>query len=892
MTVAERPRLIVLDSMSLIHRAYHAVPRNFVTSSGELTNAVFGFANMVLRIVDEIEPDHAVAAFDLPGPTFRDELYEEYKAHREAPDEDLIPQFGRVRQLVTALGIPIFELASYEADDMLGTIGRQAEGAGFDVWLVTGDRDAFQLITPYTRVLSTNPRTGQPLVYDEAAVKERWGVEPAQVIDFKGLLGDTSDNIPGVKGVGEKTAAQLLSSYTDIEDIYAHLDDIRPAVRRRLEGQKEVAQLSRNLATIVCDAPVTFDPDRARLWQANAEALHDLMRELQFRNLAERMTFLDGSAVRPDVDIPNVVPKIVDNAADAQVLTEQLMLADRVGVFGYLRSSVWTVELLGLGIAWDEESAYVPIVKASAVLEELRRWIEHESPTKVTFDSKMLYRAMTSYGICLSGIADDLFLASYIATPNAVPKSLDDLVFRRCGFEVTTQVPDPPPIGGLEQPDPVEAAGPTALRAVWLLGLGKELGAEIKDLRLTGLLRDVELPIARVLGEMERCGITLDGEVLRDLSKAMAMEIGELTSEIHADVGHEFNINSPKQLGAVLFEELGLPAGRKTKTGYSTASGVLENLVDVHPVVSRILEFRGLSKLQSTYIDALPKLVNPSTGRIHTTFNQAGTITGRLSSSNPNLQNIPIRTARGREIRRAFVAQDPDWLLLAIDYSQIDLRVLAHISEDQAMCKAFADGQDIHTATAARLHDVPISKVTDEMRRLAKTTNFGIVYGISAQGLASRTELSVQEAQRFIGNYFLTYPGVKTYMDVTIEQAHDRGFVETLFSRRRYLPELSSRVFRERASAERMAINMPIQGTTADIMKVAMVRMDRAIVDHGLRGRMLLQVHDDLLFEVPTDELKEFARLASKQMTGAVELQVPLVVDAKAGPNWRDLQDL
>ncbi len=892
MTAAERPRLIVLDSMSLIHRAYHAVPRNFATSSGELTNAVFGFANMVLRIVGEIEPDYAVAAFDLPGPTFRDELYDEYKANREAPDEELIPQFGRVRQLVAALGIPIFELASYEADDMLGTIGCQAEAAGFDVWLVTGDRDAFQLITPHMRVLSTNPRTGEPMVYDEAAVKDRWGIEPAQVIDFKGLLGDTSDNIPGVKGVGEKTAAQLLSSYVDIEDIYANLDDLRPAVRRRLDGQREVAQLSRDLATIVCDAPVTFDPNRARLWQANTEALHKLLGELQFRNLAERMTFLDESAIRPDVDIPNVVPKIVDNADDAQDLGEQLMVADRVGVFGYLRPSLWSVELLGLAIAWDEGSAYVPIVNAPVVLEGLRRWIEHESPTKVTFDSKLLYRAMASCGFSLRGIADDLFLASYIATPNAIPRSLDDLVFRRLGFEPTTPIPDPPLIGGLEHPDPLEVAAPIALRAVLLLDLGDELGDELNDLALTKLLQDVELPIARILGDMERYGITLDGAALSDLSKAMATEIGELALAICADVGHEFNINSPKQLGSVLFEELGLPAGRKTKTGYSTASGVLENLVHVHPVVSWILEYRALSKLQSTYIEALPKLVNPITGRIHTTFNQAGTTTGRLSSSNPNLQNIPIRTARGREIRRAFVAHDPDWSLLAIDYSQIDLRVLAHISEDPTMCEAFAEGQDIHTATAARLHDVPLSRVTDEMRRLAKTTNFGIVYGISAQGLAARTELSVQEAKRFIENYFLTYPGVKTYMDATIARAHGCGYVETLFNRRRYLPELNSRAFHERASAERMAINMPIQGTTADIMKVAMVQIDQAIAVQGLRGRMLLQVHDDLLFEVPTDELGVFARLACQQMTGAVELQVPLVVDAKAGLNWRDLKSL
>jgi DNA polymerase-1 len=892
MTTVQRSRLIVLDSMSLIHRAYHAVPRNFVTSTGELTNAVFGFANMLLRIMDEIEPDHAVAAFDLPGPTFRDEIYDSYKANREAPDDDLIAQFGRVRQLVSALGIPIFELPTYEADDMLGTIAGQAEDAGFDVWLVTGDRDAFQLVTPHVRVLSTNPRTGAPLVYDEAAVVDRWGIQPAQVVDFKGLVGDVSDNIPGVKGIGEKTAAQLLSTYEDIDEVYDNLDDVKPAVRRRLEGQEELARLSRNLATIVRDAPVVFEPQKAKLWQPDSEAVRSLLRELQFRNLAERMTFLDGSVSEPVFDLPDVAPEIIDNPADAKMLAGQLANAERSSIVPCVRSSSGVVELLGFGVAWMNKTAYVPTGNADDTLEELRSWLESKASDKVTFDSKLLYRALMNKGICLRGVTNDLLLAAYIATPNAVPKSIDDLLFRRRGVELESDLPPPPPVGSFEQLEASVVAQPAALRAAIVLGMAHELGVHIKDLNLTSLLQDMELPIARILGDMERRGITLDSEVLRELSWTMAKEISELESAIYEDAGREFNVNSPKQLGAVLFEDLGLPVGRKTKTGYSTASGVLEELVDIHPVVSRVLKFRELSKLRSTYVDALPELVSLTTGRLHTTFNQAGTTTGRLSSSSPNLQNIPIRTSRGREIRRAFVAKDVGWSLLAIDYSQIDLRVLAHISEDPAMCQAFIDGHDIHSATAALLHNVAIDQVSDEMRRLAKTTNFGIVYGISARGLASQTGLSLKEAGVFIENYFATYPGVQAYMEATVEKAHDRGYVETLFNRRRYLPELKSRAFNERAAAERMAINMPIQGTTADIMKMAMVRVDQSVTAENLGGRMLLQVHDDLLFEVPSAELERFSRVACKHMTSAVELRIPLAVEAKAGPNWRDMQEL
>ncbi len=891
MDASERPRLVILDAMSLIHRAYHAVPRHFATSSGEPTNAVFGFTNILLRVVEELSPDHAAAAFDLPGPTFRDEIYEPYKAHREAPDDMLVAQFGRIRELLEVLGIPIYDLEPYEADDVLGTLARQAEADGLDVWLITGDRDALQLVTPHVRVLSTNPRTGQPLIYDEAAIADRWGITASQVVDFKGLVGDSSDNIPGVKGVGEKTASTLLATYDDIDDIYAHLEDIRPAIRRRLDGQEEIAQLSRRLATIVCDVPVEFDQERTRLWQADVDAVQGLMRELQFRNVVERMGFLQTSAQVEDEQL-QVQPDLIQDAEGAKALAKQLAEAERVAVYPYTRGSSWSVELLGLGLAWGDETAYVSLDGEGGPLDALKGWLEDGEAEKAAFDSKELHSALASREVALRGVEADLLLAAYVATPSAIPRTLDDLVFRRKGLDVEPALPDAQVAGGLMRPDPADAAAPAALRAALALGLADEMDAEIDDLKLTELLHDVEMPLALVLSEMERRGIRLDAGALGDLSREMAEEIADLQSGIYTDAGHEFNVNSPKQLGTVLFEELGLPAGRKTKTGYSTASGVLEGLVDDNPIVGRVLEYRELSKLKSTYIDTLPDLAHPSTGRLHTTFNQAGTATGRLSSANPNLQNIPIRTARGREIRRAFVAGREGWTLLAIDYSQIDLRVLAHISEDAAMCEAFANGHDIHSSTAASLHGVSLDEVTEDMRRLAKTTNFGIVYGISAQGLASRTEFSRGEAATFIETYFATYPGVKGYMDSTIAQAHERGYVETLFQRRRYLPELNSRAFHERAAAERMAINMPIQGTTADIMKVAMVKLDRAIREQGFAARMLLQVHDDLLFELPSEELDDFAGVARELMTNAVPLHVPLAVDAKAGANWRDMREL
>ena len=894
MATEQRPRLIVLDVASLLHRAYHAVPKHFATASGEPTNAVFGFTTILLRIVDLLAPTHAAAAFDLPGKTFRDDLFEEYKAGRPETDEALVVQFGRVRELIDVFGIPAFELEGYEADDLLGTLAVQAEQAGFEVFLVTGDRDAYQLVTPRVRVLSSNPRTGEPVIYDAPAVRKRWGVEPDQVVDFKGLVGDASDNIPGVMGIGEKTAAKLLQQFTDIDEIYAHLDDVPPAARRRLENQRDRAELSRELARIVTDLPVTFDPDRMRLWQADAAATTALMQELQFRTLLERLPFSptepEADAAAPSAD---VAPRIVDTAPAADELGQRLLTVERAGVFPLLRDTRSGPELCGLAVAWDGASAYVPCApNDSDLLRRLQTWLASADHDKVVFDSKLLHRGLAGCGLGLAGVHLDLLLAAYLVDADATPQIIDDLAFRRLGETLTPPMVDAPLPNTLATLTPEEIAHPLAARADACLRLAPGLEQDLDANDLTHILRDVEMPLAAVLAEIESRGVAIDVEALREFSQAMQGEIETLAAAIHADAGGPFNINSPKQLGTVLFEKLGLPAGRRTKSGYSTASGVLEGLVDAHPVAQRVLDYRAVTKLKSTYADALAKLVVPETGRLHTSFNQAVAATGRLSSANPNLQNIPIRTERGREIRRAFVSGADDLALLAIDYSQIELRVLAHASEDAAMCAAFEEGQDIHAATAARLFGVAITDVTSDMRRLAKTTNFGIVYGISAQGLAQRTEMDFEEAQAFINTYFATYPGVKAYMDRTIAEAHARGYVQTMLGRRRYLPGLKARAFHQRAATERVAINMPIQGAAADIIKIAMIQLAQELERHALASRMLLQVHDELVLEVPQDELDAVVPLATASMTQAYQLRVPLVVDARVGADWRDMEEL
>ncbi len=899
----DRPRLIVVDAMSLVHRAFHAVPATFSTSHGEPTNAVYGFVNMLLRIVDQVKPQYAVVAFDAPGRTFRDDRYENYKANRESTPDELAVQFGRVRQVTAALGLLSYEIAGYEADDILGYMAKQGSALGLDVMLVTGDRDAFQLIDENVRVLTSNPRTGEPVIYDREKVAERWsGITPEQIVDLKALQGDSSDNIPGVPGIGEKTAVDLLNRYGTLENVLERVEDLsgRPRKALELEQNRDLARLSQELARIVTDLPIEFELEDAKLWNPDMIVVRELFLELEFRSLLNRLPFISAGDVTGDkqlglfggaeVKAPNA--EVIGDVAAAEKLSVALQSAEVVGVFAVIEQTIERPAMLGIAFSSGaDQSWYINVTAeggnpAAEILSVITPWIEDPTRRKISHDVKLLIRALRGLGIEPAGFDADTHVATFLFTGGQRLETVDAVVLSRLQSELYAPESAWPRGRGLAGLDSEEIPRAAGARAIALVALADEIARDLERNDLTDVFRDVEMALVPVLAQIEDRGMRLDAGLLKEMSGLLEGELRKLQKEIFLDVGHEFNIESPKQLGDVLFDEIGLPAARKTKTGYSTAKAVLDDLRDAHPVVGKVLEYRELAKLKSTYVDALPGLVNPRTGRIHTTLSQTVAATGRLSSSNPNLQNIPVRDERGRQIRNAFVAGSPDMILLAADYSQIELRVLAHICGDEFMMEAFEKEEDIHTATAAQMFEVNLDDVTPSMRRVAKTTNFGIIYGITAVGLAMRTDLSRTEAGELIESYFKKYPAVRQYMDSTIAAAYRDGYVSTLLNRRRRMPELKSRVYAKRLAGERMAINMPIQGTAAEIMKIAMINMDRRLTEDGFRAIMILQVHDELLFELPGSEAERLADAARDVMSKAFELNVPLKVDVSVGPNW------
>jgi len=914
---ASRPTLVVIDAMSQIFRAFYAVPAHFSITNEkgetEYTNAVYGFVNLLLRIVSQVQPEYIIVAFDTPAPTFRKEVFPEYKANREAPPDELIPQFDRVRQVVTALGLPRYELPGYEADDILGFMARDGVRQGLRVLLVTGDRDAFQLINENVGIVTTNPRTGESVIYDAEKVAERWsGLLPSQIIDLKSLQGDSSDNIPGVPGIGEKTAITLLNEYGDLDTILASVDSLTGRARKALEPPEnhELALLSRKLATIVTDLPLELDLEKARVWQPDLERIRELFDELQFRSLEKRLPFkLDtekaangggdrqlGLFASDSPDRPAV--QTVTDEKSAGLLLKALKTADATGagVFPVIKDTVEGPVLAGLGLAPDPDSRwYLPILTTdgdvdSGLLTLFGDWLADPAAAKITYQAKELLRSLQPLDLDAAGIEFDPGIGAYLLGGSTRLNTLDDIVLNRLHVQLEPPASEWPRGLGLPGLEPDVLAAAAADRASTLLPIAADLRADLSDRGLDDLLNDIEMPLIAVLARVEEHGVKLDSELLEKTSTELASELEALRTAIHKDAGREFSINSPKQLGAILFEELELPPGPKTPGGqFSTSRQVLEDRLDAHPIIGRVLEYRELDKLKGTYVDALPALVNPRTGRLHTTFSQTVAATGRLSSNNPNLQNIPVRTERGQLIRKAFIAEQKGHVLLAADYSQIELRVLAHISEDQFMIRAFLNDEDIHTATAAQMFEVAADSVTATQRRVAKTTNFGIIYGITQHGLAARTDLSIVEARDLIESYFKKYPSIRAYMDDTIKSAHSHGYVSTLLGRRRYLPELRARNHTQRQAGERMAINMPIQGTAADIMKIAMIQMDHRLAESGLPARMILQVHDELLFELPESHVPALAQLAREVMEGAYRLAVPLKVDIAAGPTWADL---
>jgi DNA polymerase-1 len=916
----QKKKLVLIDGHSLAYRAFHALPEDMKTSQGELTNAVYGFTSMLLNVLRDEEPTHVAVTFD-KGLTFRHEMYAEYKAHRAKMPDEMRVQMDRIRQVVETMGIPIFEQEGYEADDLLGTLARQAGERGVDTLIVTGDTDILQLADEHTRVLTSRWRFSDTVIYDAEGVRQKYGLAPSQLADYKGMMGDTSDNIPGVRGVGEKTATKLLQQYDNLEGIYEHLEEVQSRFRSKLETQRDKAFLSRRLGTIKRDAPVELDLDACRVRSFDRESVMNLFRELEFRSLYERM-------LEPELSRPAGVPHQLSlfgeepeapektSLADYQIVADEEALHQLVADLEKAQALTldtettstdpMQAELVGIALTDAAERGwYIPVDGPSGdpqlpqemMLEALAPLLKNAELPKYGHNLKYDVAVLARAGTPVAGLVFDTMVAEWLANPASKDLGLKNLAWARLKQRMT---PITDLIGTgkgqltMEQV-PVAQAAPYACADVDMTHrLVDVLRPELEEKDLWSLFADVEMPLIPVLTAMEMAGMRLDVAFLEQMSEELTGQLGELERQIQESVGYAFNVNSTQQLSDALFKTLGLPTqgARRTKTGhYSTAAGILERLRDQHPVVDLILEYRELAKLKSTYVDALPEMVNPDTGRVHTSYNQTSTVTGRISSSDPNLQNIPIRTKLGRQVRRAFVAE-PGWQLIGADYSQVELRVMAHISGDEGLLEAFARDEDIHATTAAAIMDIPLADVTPDMRRVAKAVNFGLSFGQTAYGLAGATGLTMAEAEDFIQAYFERFPKVRRYIDLTKASATRQGYVETLLGRRRYFPELlpgSKAPHNTRQAAERMAINAPIQGTAADIIKIAMIDLHQALHEHGLRTRMILQIHDELVVEAPDDEVDTVKTLTRQVMESAFELDAPLKVDLKAGQNWEEI---
>jgi DNA polymerase-1 len=888
-------KLMLLDGFSLANRAFFALPP-LATSAGQPTNAVYGLIMMLLKLL-ESEPDYILMAFDVAAPTFRHQAYEAYKGQRLKMEDTLKVQFPIIRQLLAILKIPIIEQAGYEADDLIGTMAKKAARQGISVEIITGDRDAFQLVEPQIKVLFTRKGITEVDQVDEEFIFNRYRLRPEQLIDLKSLMGDASDNIPGVPGFGEKTALKYLHQFQTLDGVYQHIDEIPKERDRELLIQyREQAFLSRRLAEIVTDITVAVDP--ATCCQHKdylKQELIEFCKEWEFHSLARK---LSGGEVM--VEVQQLPPldfkfKIVTTEDLDNVVS--IISQEKICYIQFFTSAAnWTgVGLLGLGIGSSSENWFFPFFSllGSGLPDQLCSILEDQMITKYGYDLKKQLQIALNQGITINGQLEDLLIAGYLVNAGLGGLELEDLCaghiqkyiqawHNERGKEFSVfNLPESLSVEVLAQ---IAGARLEAIRQLWPI-----LEKLLATTGLDTLYREVEAPLIEVLFKMERTGIKVDPETLREFGRVLKQRQSQLETEIYSLVNEEFNISSPKQLGVILFEKLGLKAPKKTKTGYSTDAEVLENLYDQHPVIPRLLEYRQNTKLQTTYIDSLITLIHEQSGRVHTTFNQAVTTTGRLSCTEPNLQNIPIRSEEGRLIRQAFVPRDEDYRLLAADYSQIELRVMAHFSQDQAYKEAFLKGEDIHKFTAAAVHGVEVSQVTKEMRDRAKAVNFGIIYGISGFGLARNIGVSRKEADAFITAYFEKYPGVKKYVEQLIAEAHQTGEARTLMGRIRKLPDLNSRNFTLRSFAERMARNTPIQGTAADIIKKAMVTIAKQLSLNPDLGKLLLQVHDELIFEVHQSKWQELARIVKKEMECAVTLTVPIVVDLKIGTNWGEM---
>ena len=981
-------RLMLLDSNGLIYRGYHALPP-LTTSRGELVNAVFGFCSILLRGIQDVRPEYVAACFDLPGPTFRHEQFAAYKATRTAMPDDLRSQFPKVREVVAALRIPVYEMAGFEADDVIGTITRDLDGRGIDTTVVTGDLDMLQIVSDHTRLMTTRQGVDSTIYYDPAKIWERFELRPDQMIDYKALKGDPTDNIPGIPGVGEKTAAKLVAQFESLEGIYARLDEVKPdKLREKLVEAREQVFASRELSRIVRDLPISLDLESARLSDYDRAEVVRLFREFEFRTLIDRLPPLTGESAVDAAEAlrtaAGTVPaaRVAGTAATGSGSSQAAAVGGSRGPGGGTAAGSWTRRAGrdNRSLLSDGDGLQLSMDFGSTSLTE-------QAPDPAPLPSAARNRAAAAGPVDLiaalrAAVADPGLLDGFDATESDATDATAWLDGRR-EVGAALLMSDPRPMRGLPEAlalagddgrvivaeghdavgwlgdlllksgarvvghetkpivvaniaggatTPLQVAFDTQIAAYLLnaslrsqtiadvaherldvtlppagdvpitvrigldalaaLAARESLEKGLAESGLDRLFREVEMPLVPILAQMEAAGVAIDREALGLLEIEFGREMARLESEIYLDVGHEFNLGSPKQLEQILFYELNLPKGKRTKTGYSTDASVLEELKPAHPMIAKLLDWRLYSKLRSTYIEALPALVSERDGRLHTTFHQAVAATGRLSSSDPNLQNIPIRSDLGRRIRRAFVAGGPDVTLVAADYSQIELRILAHVSGDEHLRDAFARGADIHRETAARvLHKAP-EDVTHDERSMAKMVNFGLAYGMSDFGLSSRAGISRAEAKAFIDNYFATYSGISYYMLHIKELARQQGWVSTLLGRRRFIPELRMSNPSLRGAGERMAINMPIQGTAADIIKIAMVQLPERLRAAGLKARMLLQVHDELVLEVPRGEVDAVVPILRSTMEAALKLDVPLTVDVKVGDDWESMRPL
>ena len=862
-------KLLILDSNSILNRAFYGV-RYLSAKDGTPTNAIYGFLNILLKLIKEQEPDYICAAFDVKAPTFRHKQYEGYKAQRKPMPEGLAAQMPLAKDVLRAMGVTILEKEGYEADDIIGTVASLCEESEISCFIATGDKDDLQLASDKTKVILTVTKSGynETIIYDDKAVKEKYHVTPTEFIDVKALMGDPSDNIPGVKGVGEKTAMSLIEKHHSIEYIYENIDDIglKGAMLQKMKDGREMAFMSKELATINRNTPIEFNAEKCVFdgFENNGE-LYEILKRLELNSIIKKLDLSGVDNVKENEDI--------FKDFSYQVGDKNMISGDKVTV---------VLDFDGDNIS----SAAVGAGNNAVVLNEqddIKELLEDDSIAKVMFDVKEAIVKLNCR-IDIKNIADDTAIAAYLVDP-----AKNEYTIEKLASEYFGTVIEKPEVKQLSLLDDVETDRSEYLAkcAVALGVLNERIGDKIKENGQEKLYQEVELPLVTVLAHLEINGFLVDDNQLKEFADKLGEKIDALTNEIYMLAGEEFNINSPKQLGVILFEKLELKPVKKTKTGYATNADVLEKLRDKHPIVNFIMEYRQLAKLKSTYCDGLRAVVNPNTHRIHSVFTQTVTVTGRLSSTEPNLQNIPTRTELGREIRKMFVAKE-GYVLVDADYSQIELRVLAHIANDETMINAFRNNEDIHAVTASQVLGIPLEDVTKEQRSSAKAVNFGIVYGIGEFSLAQDLHISVKEAKAYIESYLEKYHGVRNYMESIKEQAKKDGYVKTMLNRIRYIPELKSPNYNIRQFGERVALNTPIQGTAADIIKLAMVRVDNRLINEGLKSKLILQVHDELIVEAHKDEVDKVKQILSEEMQSAMELNVPLKVDMSTGHSWYD----